>query len=98
MVAQLRPAERKKRLPKKNQSSPIAYADTWTSPVLFIHGDDDRNVPFNETITMLDKLREKGVHTEQLILPDEIHDILLHSNWLKIYHATYDFISKQFSK
>ncbi len=83
---------------KAYQSSPIAYADTWTSPVLFIHGDDDRNVPFNETITMLDKLREKGVHTEQLILPDEIHDILLHSNWLKIYHATYDFISKQFSK
>lgn len=83
---------------KAYQSSPIAYTDTWTSPVLFIHGDDDRNVPFNETITMLDKLREKGVHTEQLILPDEIHDILLHSNWLKIYHSTYDFINKQFSK
>lgn len=83
---------------KAYQSSPIAYADTWTSPVLFIHGDDDRNVPFNETITMLDKLREKGVHTEQLILPDEIHDILLYSNWIKVYHATYDFINRQFSK
>jgi acetyl esterase/lipase len=64
---------------------------------LFI-GDDDRNVPFNETITLMDKLREKGVHTEQLILPDEVHDILLHSNWLKVYHATYDFISRQFKQ
>jgi dipeptidyl aminopeptidase/acylaminoacyl peptidase len=25
-------------------SSPIADLDTWTSPVLFIHSDDDRNV------------------------------------------------------
>ncbi|MFD2067768.1 alpha/beta hydrolase family protein [Pontibacter silvestris] len=29
------------------QSSPVAYVDTWTSPVLIIHGDDDRNVPFS---------------------------------------------------
>jgi dipeptidyl aminopeptidase/acylaminoacyl peptidase len=83
---------------KAYQSSPIAYTSTWTSPVLFIHGDDDRNVPFNETIMMMDKLREKGVHTESLIFPDEVHDILLHSNWLKMYHATYDFISRQFKQ
>ena len=68
MVAQLRP-EKEKAFAEKHQSSPIAYADTWTSPVLFIHGDDDRNVPFNETITMLDKLLREKVRTEQLILP-----------------------------
>ncbi len=30
------------------QNAPAA-AKTWTSPVLFIHGDDDRNVAFSQT-------------------------------------------------
>ena len=83
---------------KAYQSSPIAYTDTWKSPVLLIHGDDDRNVPFSETITLMDKLREQGVHTEELILPDEVHDILLHSNWLKVYNATFEFINRELKK
>ncbi|MBV8202237.1 MAG: S9 family peptidase, partial [Acidobacteria bacterium] len=30
-------------------SSPDAAVDSWRSPVLLIHGDDDRNVPFGQT-------------------------------------------------
>jgi len=26
------------------ESSPVSWIDTWTSPVLIIHADDDRNV------------------------------------------------------
>lgn len=81
-----------------HQSSPIAYTGGWRSPVLFIHGDDDRNVPFNQTLMMAEKLREKKVYFEELILPDEIHDFLLHSSWLKVYHATFNFIDEQFKK
>ena len=77
------------------QSSPIAYADGWRSPVLFIHGDDDRNVPFNETVTMVEELRKRKVYFEELILPDEIHDFLLFKSWLKVYNATFDFIDKE---
>ncbi len=32
-------------------SSPLAYLDRWKAPVLVIHGDDDRNVSFAETVT-----------------------------------------------
>ena len=32
------------------ESSPISSVSTWRSPVLLIHGDDDRNVPFAETV------------------------------------------------
>jgi alpha-beta hydrolase superfamily lysophospholipase len=31
------------------QSSAIAAIDTWKSPVLLVHGDDDRNVQFSQT-------------------------------------------------
>ena len=32
------------------ESSPMAAVKQWRSPVLLIHGDDDRNVPFSETV------------------------------------------------
>ncbi|MGB9401993.1 MAG: prolyl oligopeptidase family serine peptidase, partial [Candidatus Acidiferrales bacterium] len=36
------------------ESSPIASVQTWRSPVLLIQGDDDRNVPFAETVELAD--------------------------------------------
>jgi dipeptidyl aminopeptidase/acylaminoacyl peptidase len=38
-------------------------ATTW------IHGDDDRNVPFQQTTDLVEKLRAQKVAIEELILP-----------------------------
>ena len=80
-----------------HNSSPVASVDTWKSPVLFIHGDDDRNVMFSQTVDLVARLRARSVHIEQLIFPDEIHDFLLHRTWLKAYQATSDFFDRQFN-
>lgn len=64
-------------------SSPVAALDTWRSPVLFIHGDDDENVTFGNTVFMTNALRERGVEVETLIFPDEIHGILRYDTWLQ---------------
>ncbi|HEY2457960.1 MAG TPA: prolyl oligopeptidase family serine peptidase [Candidatus Acidoferrum sp.] len=77
-------------------SSPVTSVDTWKSPVLLIHGDDDRNVFFSQTVDLVARLRERGVSIEQLVFPDEVHDFLLHRNWLKAYQATSDFFDRQF--
>ena len=74
------------------ESSPMASIDTWRSPVLLIHGDDDRNVPFRESVDLAEALALRGVPFEQLVFPDEVHGFLLHSNWLKAFHAAYDFL------
>jgi dipeptidyl aminopeptidase/acylaminoacyl peptidase len=76
-------------------SSPMASVRTWRSPVLLIHGDDDRNVNFSQTVDLVVALRQQGVYFEQLILPDEIHGFLRHSSWLKAYHATVDFFARK---
>jgi len=76
-------------------SSPVAFVDTWKSPVLFIHGDDDRNVGFSQTVDLIARLRAKGVHLEQLVFPDEIHDFLLHRDWVKAYAAGSEFFDRQ---
>jgi dipeptidyl aminopeptidase/acylaminoacyl peptidase len=81
-----------------HESSPVSAVDTWKSPVLFIHGDDDRNVYFAQTVDLVARLRERDVHTEQLIFPDEIHDFLLHHSWLKSYGAAADFFDRMLGK
>ena len=78
-----------------HDSSPVTAVDTWKSPVLFIHGDDDRNVYFTQTVDLTARLRERGVEIEQLIFPDEIHDFLLHRTWLAGYHAASDFFDRR---
>lgn len=65
-------------------SSPVHFLEGWRSPVLFIHGDDDRNVPFNQTVNLIEKLRKRNVYFEQLIIPDEIHDFLLHKTGYEV--------------
>jgi dipeptidyl aminopeptidase/acylaminoacyl peptidase len=76
------------------ESSPIASVDKWKSPVLLIHGDDDRNVEFSQTVNLVRLLRKNNVYFEELIFPDEIHDLLLHKDWLRSYHAGSDFFDK----
>jgi len=41
----------------------------WRSPVLLVHGDDDRNVPFQQTTDLVEKLRAQKVAFEELIIP-----------------------------
>jgi len=75
------------------QSSPLAYVDTWRSPVLLIQGDDDRNVAFTETIHLAEELRKRNVPVEIMVLPDEVHDFLLHRSWVAAYEAAADFFN-----
>lgn len=76
------------------RSSPIADIDGWRSPVLFIHGDDDRNVVFWETTDLAMRLNAKGVHWEALVLPDEVHGFYRHTSWLQTYEATAEFFDR----
>jgi dipeptidyl aminopeptidase/acylaminoacyl peptidase len=79
------------------QSSPNAAIATWRSPVLLIHGDDDRNVEFSQTVDLLQRLRAQNVHVEELIFPDEIHGFLLWRSWVRAYGAAEEFFARQFA-
>jgi dipeptidyl aminopeptidase/acylaminoacyl peptidase len=76
-------------------ASPMASVDTWKSPVLLIHGDDDRNVSFIESINLITALRKRNVEVEQLVFPDEVHDFLRHQNWVRGFKATADFFNRR---
>jgi dipeptidyl aminopeptidase/acylaminoacyl peptidase len=76
------------------ESSPISAVSTWKSPVLLIHGDDDRIVEFRQSIDLKRRLEEKGVEVEELVLPDDVHDSLLWRNWIATIKATGRFFEK----
>ena len=76
------------------ESSPMASVKSWRSPVLLVHGDDDRNVPFGESVDLADALRKQSVEFKELIFPDEIHDFLLHRSWVGAYSAAAEFFDR----
>jgi dipeptidyl aminopeptidase/acylaminoacyl peptidase len=77
-------------------SSPDADVANWKSPVLLIHGDDDRNVLFDQTVELAHRLERQGTPMEELVIPNEIHGFLRRSSWLKADEATVEFFSRQF--
>ena len=76
-------------------SSPVSHVSTWKSPVLFIHGDDDRNVRFAETLDLLHRVRAAGIPYEEIVIPDDTHHWMLHRNNLKVNAAIADFFERK---
>ena len=76
------------------QSSPVSSIDKWKSPVLFIHGDDDRNVYFSQTVDLVRRLENTNVHYETLVLVDETHSIQRYANALKMNRAAIEFLGR----
>jgi dipeptidyl aminopeptidase/acylaminoacyl peptidase len=78
------------------QSSPVSAISTWKSPVLLIHGDDDRNVRFSQTTDLVRRLEKAGVTYDELIIPDDTHHFQRHTNQLKVNAAVLAFFDRIF--
>jgi dipeptidyl aminopeptidase/acylaminoacyl peptidase len=90
-----RPPDYEKALKVAWDSSPVASMEHWHSPILLIHGDDDRNVQVSQTVDIAERLRDQGVRFEELIIPDETHEWLLFSNVVIVTNAAADFLTRE---
>ncbi|HEY8396510.1 MAG TPA: prolyl oligopeptidase family serine peptidase [Flavihumibacter sp.] len=77
------------------KSSPVAWVETWTSPVLFIHGDDDGNVPFSETVDLVKRFEQLGKPYESLVIPDETHHWMRYHNQVRVDRAIAEFLERK---
>jgi dipeptidyl aminopeptidase/acylaminoacyl peptidase len=75
-------------------SSPVADISKWKSPVLLLQADDDRNVPFTQTVNLVPLLRQHHIPYKLIVYPDEIHDSLLWRTWLSVFTETGDFFDQ----
>jgi dipeptidyl aminopeptidase/acylaminoacyl peptidase len=77
------------------RSSPVADVARWRSPVLLIHGDDDRNVEVAQTVDLAQRLRAHGVRFEERLIPDEIHDFLRFATWREVGREAAAFLERE---
>ena len=76
------------------KSSAISAIDSWKSPVFLVHGDDDRNVDFAQTVGLVQLLRARGIYYELQVIPDDLHESMLHSNWVGTFNHMGDFLHR----
>ncbi len=69
-------------------SAPILHMDKLARPLLVLHGTNDRNVSFADSLRLFDVLIKLGKPFESQIYPGEIHffrrDIVLRDAWRRI--------------
>lgn len=76
------------------RSSAASEIEKWTSPVLLMHGDDDRNVDFTQTVGLVQLLRAHSIPYELIVFPDDVHDSLLFRRWIEAFGATDSFFDR----
>lgn len=101
-VSELRAPDRYEKVPDARQaidvaweSSPVSDVKTWTSPVLIIHADDDRNVAFSQSTDLVQRLLNKGVPLETLVIVDDTHHFMMHANQLRVNHAVVEYLIRK---
>jgi dipeptidyl aminopeptidase/acylaminoacyl peptidase len=77
------------------KNSPVANVKNWPRPILVVHTDADRNVEFRQSIEFVNRLRRESAPYEELVIPDDAHDIYLFRNARRIAEATYSFLSRK---
>ncbi|HEX8263416.1 MAG TPA: prolyl oligopeptidase family serine peptidase [Allosphingosinicella sp.] len=75
-------------------SSPLGAIDRWRSPVLLVHGDDDRNVDFSQSLLLARELTARRIPFRELVFPGERHSFLLHASWLASFRAAEAFLEE----
>jgi dipeptidyl aminopeptidase/acylaminoacyl peptidase len=76
------------------ESSPIATIDQWRSPVLVVQADDDRNVPLQQSLELIEDLRLHHIDHEEIMMPNEIHDLARYSSWIALFKATDAYLNR----
>ncbi|HYD37851.1 MAG TPA: alpha/beta fold hydrolase [Allosphingosinicella sp.] len=75
-------------------SSPLGAIEGWRSPVLLIHGDDDRNVDFSQSVLLARELAARRIPFRELVFPNERHSFFLHAHWLASFRAADAFFEE----
>ncbi len=76
------------------KSSPVSTIEDWHSPVLVVHADDDRNVPLQQSSQLIRDLRAHKIPFEQILMPNEVHDLTRYASWLTLFRATDSYLGK----
>ena len=88
----LSPAAQERARQLQWDSSPIASIERWRSPVLLIHGDDDHNVDFSQSLLLARALcRPRASPIASWSSPTSGTAFFRHESWLRAFRAAEEF-------
>jgi dipeptidyl aminopeptidase/acylaminoacyl peptidase len=67
------------------RQSPITYAGSVRTPTLFVHGEVDQRVPYEEAEQMYFAIKKQGVPAKMIVYAGQSHGIRGH--WNQVYRA-----------
>lgn len=76
------------------ERSPVNHIDKISSPILLLQGDEDKIVPPNQTFTIYEALKKKGIPTAMLLFKGEGHGFRQASNIKRALDAELYFYGK----
>ena len=62
--------------------------------MLLIHGDDDRNVRFTQTVDLVRRLGARGVPYEEIVIVDDTHHFMRHANSVRVDAAVGEYLER----
>ena len=74
--------------------APLTLADRIHTPILFMHGGDDTNVPINESIQLFTALKILGRETAFVTVKGQDHHIIDYSKRLKWQNTIYAWFER----
>lgn len=77
-----------------NRISPVKHADKFSSPVLLIHGEDDKIVPYDQSDDMYDALKRNKKSVEIVKLKGDNHNLRESETRLQALEATVKFVNQ----
>ncbi len=81
-----------------HKSSPINFVEKIATPLLILHGTADFNVPFYESIRLIDSLVKKNKKFELMIYPGEDHYFIWNSTWEDVFQRVENFFDRHLKK
>jgi dipeptidyl aminopeptidase/acylaminoacyl peptidase len=76
------------------ERSPINFVDNIQCPMLIIQGKHDPRVVEDESIQIVNKLKERNKPVEYILLEDEGHGFSKVSNQIKVFKTKLEFLNK----
>jgi acetyl esterase/lipase len=74
--------------------SPLTYVRTGLPPIITIHGDADRTVPYSEAVRLHEALGKINVPNQLVTIPGAAHGGFSAEDRLKIYVTIREFLTK----
>ncbi|MCP2341039.1 alpha/beta hydrolase family protein [Actinomadura rupiterrae] len=75
-------------------NSPVTHADAINAPLMVLQGARAPRVPRAESDNLVERLRDRGVHVDYQVFPDEGHGFTTQANEIRAYSEAAAFLIK----